>query len=47
VSGSADKLRERSGADSKKPPRQVDETAYLAFEDEAARRRVWADLLVD
>ena len=31
----------------KKPPRSFDETVYLAFEDEEARLRVWADLLAD
>jgi hypothetical protein len=31
----------------KKPPKPVDEAVYLAFEDEEARLRVWADLLAD
>ena len=34
-------------SDGKKPKKQVRETVYLAFETEAARDRVWADLLAD
>jgi hypothetical protein len=39
-------VRSEANADSKKPPRQVDETVYLTFEDDATRRRVWGDLLL-
>jgi len=38
-------MRKEPAPDEKKPPRFVEETAYLRFEDDAARRRVWADLL--
>jgi len=34
-------------SDGKKPKKPVRETLYLAFEDAAARDRVWADLLAD
>jgi hypothetical protein len=39
--------RTEPSADEKKPPRLVEETAYLRFEDDEARRSVWADLLAD
>jgi hypothetical protein len=34
-------------SEGKKPKKPVREVLHLAFEDEAARDRVWADLLAD
>jgi hypothetical protein len=34
-------------SDGKKPKKPVREVLRLAFDDEAARNRVWADLLTD
>ena len=39
--------RQPPARDGKRPPKAVVATIYLAFEDEAARVRVWADLAVD
>jgi len=39
--------RLQASSSEKKPPRAVEEVAYLKFEDDDARRRVWADLLAD
>ncbi len=42
-----DYSRSEAVANGKKPARTVSETAYLAFEDVAARALVWGDLLAD
>jgi hypothetical protein len=36
-----------SGRKSRRPAKSLSETTYLTFDDDAARRRVWADLLAD
>ena len=39
--------RQPPARDGKRPPKAVVATIYLAFEDEASRARVWADLVAD
>ncbi len=39
--------RQPPATEGKRPPKAVSETVYLAFGDETARERVWADLLAD
>jgi len=39
--------RQPPAIDGKRPPKSVLATIYLAFEDEASRVRVWADLVAD
>ena len=39
--------RQPPARDGKRPPKAVVATIYLAFEDEATRVRVWADLVAD
>jgi hypothetical protein len=39
--------RQPPASEGKRPPRAVVATIYLAFEDDAARVRVWADLVAD
>ena len=39
--------RQPPAPEGKQPRKAVSATVYLAFEDEAARERVWADLMAD
>jgi hypothetical protein len=39
--------RQPPAMDGKRPPKAVATTIYLAFEDEASRVVVWADLVAD
>jgi hypothetical protein len=39
--------RQPPATEGKRPPKPVDAAVYLAFEDKAARERVWADLVAD
>jgi hypothetical protein len=39
--------RQPSAPEGKRPPKAVNSALYLAFEDDAARERVWADLVAD